>query len=242
VTRVSAEQATALLREGEIELLGLLPNASNYTFAVRMLHRELQTLAVYKPREGEMPLWDFPEGTLYAREMAAFEVSRALGWDFVPPTVIRDGPHGIGMVQLFIDADPEQHYLTLMPEHAEVFRRVAAFDVLTNNADRKAGHCLLEQGTGRIWTVDHGVCFSADPKLRTVIWDFAGEQLATDVLGAARRFRTTLEPGCDVLRRIEQLLAPDEVEALRARADDLLATGLFPDVPLDRRPYPWPPV
>lgn len=242
MTQVSPERATALLREGEIELLGLLPNASNYTFAVRIAHEDLTTLAVYKPRDGETPLWDFPEGTLYAREMAAFEVSRALGWDLVPPTVVRDGPHGIGMVQLFIDAVPDQHYFTLMPEHAAAFRRVAVFDAVINNADRKAGHCLLEEGTGRVWVVDHGVSFSADPKLRSVIWDFAGEQLAPDLTEALRRLRAALEPGCDPQRRLEILLSSQEIEAVRARVVELLEHGRLPEVPRDRRPYPWPPI
>lgn len=240
--REPVERVTDLLRAGEVEVLGLMPDASNYTFAVRVSHEDLRALAVYKPREGETPLWDFPDGTLFAREMAAYEVSAALAWDLVPPTVVRDGPYGIGSLQLFIDGEPEKHYLTLMPEHAAVFARVAAFDVVVNNADRKSGHCLLERGTGHIWVVDHGVCFHVEPKLRTVIWDFAGEQLPDGVRADLQRFVDELAAGGEPCRRLQDLLAPDEVAAVRARASELLATGRYPDVPRDRRPYPWPPI
>lgn len=238
--RAPVERVTDLLRTGEIDVLGLMPNASNYTFAVTAGSAALRALAVYKPSEGETPLWDFPEGTLYARELAAYDVSVALGWDLVPPTVVRDGPHGIGSLQLFVDAEPDAHYLSLMPEHAGVFRRVAAFDVVINNADRKSGHCLLERETGRILVVDHGVCFHVQPKLRTVIWDFAGEQLPPDVVEGLRRLDDALDG--PLSEQLGALLAPEEVEAVRARTHALLDAGAFPDVPADRRPYPWPPI
>ena len=161
-----------VLGTGELEVLGLLPNASNHTARVKSTEEEL--LAVYKPRRGEAPLWDFPEGTLCAREVAAYVVSRALGWPNVPATVLRDGPYGVGSVQRFVPHDPEEHYFTLAGRFPEEFRRVAAFDLVVNNADRKSGHCLLGED-GRVFLVDHGVCFSDEPKLRTVIWDFIGD-------------------------------------------------------------------
>jgi len=231
--QVAAERIKALLREGDIEMLGLLPGASNYTFAVRVSDGELKTMAVYKPRAGEMPLWDFPDGTLFKREITAYELSEALGWSLVPPTIAREGPEGIGSLQLYIDHDPMNHYMTLMPERADVFRRVAAFDVVMNNADRKSGHCLLENDTDRIWVVDHGVCFHVDPKLRTVIWDFAGDELPSGIAADLA--------SCD-LAALEAWLEADEVEAVGRRVAGLLDEGRFPDPPEDRRPYPWPPI
>ncbi|MGZ4207478.1 MAG: SCO1664 family protein [Actinomycetota bacterium] len=231
--RLEVDRVKSLLRDGEVDVLGLLPGASNYTFAVTVAEGRVKMLAVYKPRAGEMPLWDFPDGTLYRREIAAYELSEALGWGLVPPTLEREGPEGIGSMQLFIQHDPTNHYLTLMPAHADVFRRVALFDHVLNNADRKSGHCLLEDGTGRIWVVDHGVCFHPLPKLRTVIWDFAGQPISADLAAALARADVAV---------LEPWLTGDEVEAARARIDGLLREGVFPNPPEDRRPYPWPPV
>jgi len=231
--RATVDQVKSLLRGGEIEVLGLLPGASNYTFAVTVAEGDLKVVGVYKPRAGETPLWDFPDGTLWRREIAAYELSEGLGWSLVPPTVDREGPEGIGSMQLFIDHDPEQHYFTLMDAHAYTFRRVALFDHVMNNADRKAGHCLLERDTGRIWVVDHGVCFHADPKLRTVIWDFAGEPIAADLLSDLER----LDIGV-----LAPWLTAHEVSAARARIEMLLVEKMFPAPPEDRRSYPWPPV
>src|SRR5919198_373589 len=188
------EEALRLLAEGEMEILGLLPGASNYTFLTRVKTADEKALAVYKPQDGEMPLWDFPEGTLCRREVAAYEVSCALGWPTVPPTILRDGPEGPGSVQLFVQHDPADHYFTMRALRAEDFLRVAAFDVVINNADRKAGHCLLAQD-GRIYLVDHGVSFSIDPKLRTVIWDFAGDALPPDACGDLTRIAGELREG-----------------------------------------------
>lgn len=237
---MSGVGALALLASGELRLRGLIPWASNYTFLAEVVDGDRCALAVYKPREGETPLWDFPDGTLCLREVAAYEVSEALGWSLVPPTVLRGGPHGVGSVQLFIDAEPDQHYLTLGPPHAETFRKVAAFDVLVNNADRKSGHCLLERVSGRIWAVDHGVTFHAHPKLRTVIWDFAGERVPRGVLTDLRRFLAVLEAG-ERTERLRSLLAEEEIEALRRRTRALLEAGVYPD-PGPRRHLPWPPV
>jgi hypothetical protein len=228
-----------LLERGELRPLGLMPRASNYTFLAEVSDGDRRALAVYKPQDGETPLWDFPDGTLCRREVAAYEVARALGWPGVPPTVLRDGPHGTGSVQAFVPCDPAEHYFTLRQNHAEEFRRVAAFDVVVNNADRKAGHCLLAEDGG-IRVVDHGVCFASEPKLRTVIWDFEGEPLPRDVCADLRRLRDELASG-HLAVRLTSLLSSREVSALRRRLDRLLSAGRFP-APAGGRPYPWPPV
>lgn len=239
-TEVSAERVLSLLTHGTLEPVGLLPGASNDTFLATIAEGELETYAVYKPRDGEAPLWDFPEGTLYRREMGAFVISEALGWGLVPPTVIRDGPLGVGMVQLFIDHEPSEHYLTLADAHADVFRRVAAFDIAVNNADRKAGHCLLQRGTGRIFIVDHGVTFSVQPKLRTVIWEHAGERIPAEVLADLANLASMLASG-DVREAMDELLAPEERDALEARIAALMQHAVYPE-PGPGRPYPWPPI
>jgi len=239
-TEVSPERITALLTEGELSPVGLLPGASNDTFLCTIAHGSLETYAVYKPRDGEAPLWDFPDGTLYRREMAAFVVASALGWDLVPPTVIRDARFGIGMVQLYIDHDPEEHYFTLGPTHPDVFRRVCALDLLINNADRKAGHCLLQRETGRLFVVDHGVTFHVHPKLRTVIWDYAAEPIPAEIRADIGRVCRDLDSG-PLLAALEELLETEEIGALRARAAALSTLEAFPE-PGPGRPYPWPPV
>ena len=231
--QLTAERVKQLLREGEVEILGLLPGASNYTFAVTVADTELKLVAVYKPQAGETPLWDFPDGTLYRREIAAYELSEALGWSLVPPTVEREGPEGIGSMQLYIEHDPEQHYFTLMPKYADAFRRVALLDHVMNNADRKGGHCLLEKSSSRIWVVDHGVCFHPDPKLRTVIWDFAGEDIPPGMMIDLERADLAV---------LRAWLTAYEVDVVMKRRTELLSSRLFPDPPEDRRSYPWPPV
>ncbi|MDP9330897.1 MAG: SCO1664 family protein [Actinomycetota bacterium] len=229
------------LLSGELEILGLMPNSSNYTFLARASNgEEPDVLAIYKPQRGETPLWDFPEGTLCRREVAAYEVSRALGWPNVPPTVLREGPEGIGSVQLFVDFDPDHHYFTLEDAHPDEFRRIALFDLVVNNADRKGGHCLLGRD-GRIWVIDHGVCFSDEPKLRTVIWGFVGEPIPAAELEGLREAAISLEEGGALQLVLAALLAPEETEALRERLDTLVEAGAFPE-PGPGRPYPWPPI
>jgi uncharacterized repeat protein (TIGR03843 family) len=229
------------LATGEIEVLGALPESSNAALLVRCVTPDDRVLAVYKPMRGEAPLWDFPDGTLHRREVAAFEVARALGWPRVPPTVLRDGPFGTGSVQRFISFDPAEHFFTLEVEHAETFRRVAMFDLAVNNADRKGGHCLLDED-GEIWVIDHGVCFAAEPKLRTVIWTFVDEPLPTDAVEDLRRVRDGLTGGGEIAARLGALLAPDEVAATVERIDRLLADGRFPEPEPGVRPFPWPPI
>jgi phosphoinositide 3-/4-kinase-like protein len=239
-TEVTAERVLELLSAGELEPVGRLPGASNETFLATISHGDLETYAVYKPRDGEAPLWDFPDGTLYRREMAAYVVSRALGWDFVPPTIVRDGPFGVGVAQLFIEHDPAEHYLTLQDAHPDVFRRVAAFDLMINNGDRKAGHCLLQHDTGRIFAVDHGVSFHAQPKLRTVIWEYEGEPIPPGIVAAVASFAEALAGG-PVRASLDALLDPLEISALQVRAASIVARPVYPE-PGPGRPYPWPPI
>ena len=228
-----------LLERGRLEVVGLLPRASNYTFLAEVSDGDRSVRVVYKPREGEIPLWDFPEGTLCQREVAAFRLADALGWPNVPPTLLRDGPHGEGSVQLFVDHDPAQHYFRLREGRADELRAVAAFDVLAGNGDRKAGHCL--EGTdGRLWVVDHGLCFSEHPLLRTVIWEFAGEQIPAPLLARIERIEADLRSG--TLRdRLRGLLSDAEIDRTADRAAELVATGRYPQ-PGPGRSEPWPPV
>lgn len=233
------EEVLRLLADGDLEILGLLPRASNYTFLAKVSGAGPETLAVYKPQAGETPLWDFPEGTLCRREVAAYLVARALGWPAVPPTVLRKGPEGPGSVQLFVDFDPRHHYFTLIEGRADEFRRIALFDVVANNADRKSGHCLLAVD-GRVFVVDHGVCFSPAPKLRTVIWDFAGEPIPRALADDLRRLADGLRTG-PLRDELSELLEETEVDAAARRSAALIEAGRFPD-PGPGRPYPWPAV
>ena len=223
-----------LLVDGEVRIKGRLPDSSNATLLVELALEGETALAVYKPLRGERPLWDFPRG-LYRREIAAYELSRALGWELVPRTVPREGPLGPGSIQQFVSADFEQHYFTLVEQeaHREALRAICAFDLLANNADRKSGHCLLGP-EGRVWAIDNGLCFHAEPKLRTVIWDFGGEPLGHTLIAALRRFLAAPLPAA-----IAEWLEDDEQAALRARAEALLRATRFPE-PRGGRSYPWP--
>lgn len=237
-----------LLHRADLEPVGRIASASNVTLLCRLADDgpETDLMAVYKPEQGEAPLWDFPPGTLHRREVAAFVVDRALGWGMVPPTVLReDGPYGKGSVQLFIDHDPERHYFTLVEEGDEAvlsqLRRMVVFDLIVNNADRKGSHVLLPRD-GRIRLVDHGVCFHAEPKLRTVAWDFADEPAPGDAQVDAVRFAERLDDRTDpATRRIRDLLDPGEVEALVRRASSVGDLDRLPR-PSGPRPLPWPPL
>jgi len=237
---VAVDRIIALLAQGEMEVLGLLPWSSNYTFLTTVRDPSLQCLAVYKPQRGERPLWDFAEGTLCLREVAAYLVSQTLGWSFIPPTVLRDGPHGLGSVQLFIDAEAEAHYFTFQDEHVPELQRIALFDCLTNNADRKSGHCLRGKD-GHIWAVDNALTFHTDYKLRTVIWDFAGQPIPGDLLQDLRAFRDRLAQPDPLVEALAQLLAAEEMEALKRRLGALLKKAAFPE-PGPGRHIPWPPI
>jgi uncharacterized repeat protein (TIGR03843 family) len=231
-----------LLQSGPLTLEGMLPWSSNSTFLGRISDDEQAILVVYKPIRGERPLWDFPRGTLALREVAAYVVSQGLNWEFVPPTVLRDGPHGNGAVQLFVEVDQEAHFFTLHqdPAYHCSLQQLALFDVVINNADRKGGHCL-SGGGGHIWAIDHGVCFNVEPKLRTVIWDFAGQPIPTELVADLAHFQADLaRSDCSTLRQLSSLLAPKEVSAMRIRLAALLTSSRFPEPPEDRRPFPWP--
>ena len=194
---------------------------------------------MYKPQRGERPLWDFPSGTLAARERAAFIVSEASGWDLVPPTVLRDdAPLGPGSLQLFIEHDPEVHYFTLMHDRIDEFAAFAAFDAVINNADRKSGH-VLEDAAGKLWAVDHGLTFHVADKLRTVIWAFADEPLTPAVSTVLERLGTAMADGGALATDLAEVLTPSEAVATLERVEALLVEDRFP-APRSDRPLPWP--
>ncbi|CAG0928883.1 hypothetical protein TFLX_01123 [Thermoflexales bacterium] len=241
---LSLDRALDLLTRGDLQPQGLLPWGSNYTFLVNVTLGELQTAAIYKPREGERPLWDFPDGTLCQREVAAFVVSQALDWFIVPPTVLRDGPHGIGMVQFYINCNPEEHFFTLQEETRfhDQFKQIALFDLLINNADRKSGHCLRDE-QDHIWAIDHGVSFAVEPKLRTVIWEFGGQPIPVRWVETLKEFRTRFSQRDDpAIRALSQLLDKRELAALKRRTDQIIQMGCFPKPQPGYRQIPWPPV
>jgi uncharacterized repeat protein (TIGR03843 family) len=230
--------ALDLLAHATLTVEGQLVDASNATLYVRAEHDGVAAAAVYKPVAGERPLWDFPDGTLAGREVAAYAVSAASGWDVVPPTVLRDGPFGPGMVQLWIDVDERLDVRTLLRRDAEVLRPVAVLDAVINNADRKGGH-LLPTARGHVYGVDHGVCFNVDEKLRTIIWGFAGDPLSEAEVDVLVRLRSDLDGALG--EALAGLLTVTEVRRTRRRVDRLLSTALFPQ-PSDRwPPVPWPP-
>ena len=229
------DAALRILYEGEVEVQGRMPWSSNNTFLVSVCHDGSAVGAIYKPGRGERPLWDFPHG-VYQREAAAWELSEMLGWGVVPETVLRqDAPLGPGSLQRFVDADFSEHYFTLMenPAHHDQLRVIAVFDLLLNNADRKSGHCLLD-GEGRIWAIDNGLSFHVEPKLRTVIWDFAGEEVPGNLLGDIERVAG------GVPDRLAGLLDDGEPDALVRRARAVLRHPQLPAPHPERRPYPWP--
>lgn len=238
-----ADALLDLLGKGKLALEGLMPWSSNYTFLGTVSNALGDSLRIiYKPIRGERPLWDFPPGSLAKREVAAYIVCRGLGWNFVPPTVLRGGPHGRGSVQLFVECDQDAHFFTFREE--PTFRRslqaLALFDIIANNADRKGGHCL-RAGNSCIVAIDQGLCFHVEPKLRTVVWDFAGEPIPHDLLENLRRLKLALQgPENATLAQLRELLYDGEISAIERRTDALLEAGYFPLPPEDRRPYPWP--
>jgi hypothetical protein len=227
-----------------MELEGLFRRSSNYTFLAR-LHETAEdgegVMAVYKPAQGESPLWDFPSGTLYRREVAAYLLARFLGWPRVPPTVVReDAPHGVGALQLYLEADPARHYLSSEERPSETWLPVALFDVVTNNADRKSGHCLTD-AEGRAWVIDHGLTFHVEPKLRTVIWDFAGRRPTRALRRDLERAADSLEAG-ELAASLGDLLSSRELTALRRRVATVLSPGYELPHPSSAWSVPWPPV
>jgi hypothetical protein len=235
------EAERLLAKLPEMRLAGVLGGASNYTFLATLEpHMPAGLRVVYKPARGESPLWDFPAGTLYKREVAAYELSKVIGWPNIPPTIVRRrAPHGVGMVQLFVDSD-NRHFLSEQSSFRDTWIRVALFDVITNNADRKSGHCLFD-AEDRVWVIDHGLTFHTAQKLRTVIWDFAGEGLPGDLCGDVERALVSLQSG-DLNGTLDRLLDPSEVDMLRRRLQGVLDPGWrFPE-PSSAWSIPWPPI
>ena len=229
----------AVFEHGEAVSCDLTPLGSNYTFHVTLQDAEgEQVKAIYKPRKGEVPLWDFPSGTLHLREYASYLLAEALGWHFIPRTILRDGPHGEGSMQRYVEHNPRDHYFTLREGYTEQFPRICLFDLLANNADRKAGHTLLGVDE-RIWSIDHGLTFNSDPKLRTVIWDFAGEPITEDLQQDLCRLQEQLDRADDTVLPIVDLLHARELEALRHRLALILDHPEFPDPRNARLPWPW---
>jgi len=231
----------ATLATGTLEMVGLVPWSSNYTFLVRARRGADECLAVYKPAAGERPLWDFPPA-LYKREVAAHSRGRGAGRPLIPAVVAREGPHGLGSVQYYVENDPEEHFFTLRDdaENVPALQRIALYDALVNNADRKAGH-VLRGLDGSLWAIDHGLTFHRAHKLRTVIWDWAGQPIPEAWLEEVDHLRGALSTREDPLRAaLDGLLSPEEVNALRARAAVLLRRRTFTR-PLSGTPnVPWP--
>jgi hypothetical protein len=222
------------LQQGEIELKGQFMLGSNYTFLVDVHHAGQTIPAVYKPSKGEQPLWDFEDNTLALREVAAYLVSEALGFDLVPFTVLRDGPFGSGSLQQFIEYDPNHHYFSFTDEEKTLLKPVVLFDLLCNNADRKGSHIFFDAAR-KLWAIDHGLCFHEEDKLRTVIWDFAAEPIPDSLLSRLSRLSACRAD-------LQRYLSPGEVTALQSRAEALLAGRVFPHPPADRRAFPYPPL
>ncbi|MGW4032146.1 SCO1664 family protein [Streptomyces sp. NPDC004838] len=259
--------AVDLLAKGELTVRGQVREASNAVLLCSVSYEGEQASCVYKPVAGERPLWDFPDGTLAQREVAAYEVSEALGWGLVPPTVLRDGPYGQGMVQLWIDADPSASLLALVEDeepgdgwkavgfadvgegrtallvHADDarLRRLAVLDAVINNGDRKGGH-LLPSPDGSLYAIDHGVTFNVDARLRTLLWGWAGTPLPPESLSALEALSAALSPGEALATRLAELLTPAEVDAARSRVKALLATGSHPTPSGEWPAIPWPPM
>ncbi|RRR81236.1 SCO1664 family protein [Streptomyces sp. RP5T] len=254
-----------LLARGELTVRGQIRDASNAVLHCSVAYDGQEALCVYKPVRGERPLWDFPDGTLAQREVAAYEVSEATGWGLVPPTVLRDGPFGEGMCQLWIEGVPGSELLALVdgeePEpgwraiglaevdegrtallvHAddERLRRLAVLDAVINNADRKGGHLLPAEG-GRLYGIDHGVTFNVENKLRTLLWGWAGEPLPEEAVDVLKGLRKALSG--DLAARLAALITPAEIDATRARVDALLESGKHPEPSGEWPAIPWPPV
>ncbi len=249
MTGMTMGDVLQLLQSGTVEIEGLLPWSSNYAFLVRVCDGPVELGAVYKPQRGERPLWDFAQGTLCRREQAAFFVSEALTWHIVPPTVLREAQHGLGTIQFYVDHDPARHYftiegdVTLRPQ----LQQIALFDILINNADRKAGHVLLQESDepmmpAHLWGIDHGICFHVDPKLRTVIWEFGGTPIPASLKADMEAFRDRLDdPTGGLAPALAEHLSSTEIDAMRLRLNRLINRANFPQ-PGAGRHYPWPPV
>ena len=233
-----ADEVATLLRDGELDMEGRLLDASNVTLIGAIRTDTLAATCVYKPVAGERPLWDFPDGTLAGREISAHLVSEATGWSVVPPTVLRDGPYGTGMVQLWMDADPAVDITEFVRRNDPELRRMAVFDAVVNNADRKGGH-IIPMADGHVYGVDHGICFSVEPKLRTLLWRWAGRPLTGEAVAVLERLAGQLEG--ELGEQLSQHLTRREVRCTRERVAELLRTGVHPQPSGDWPALPWPP-
>jgi uncharacterized repeat protein (TIGR03843 family) len=243
-TGMSSQRALQVLQKGAFEGdLFMLRWSSNYTFLATLKLEKDAVNAVYKPHKGERPLWDFPDGKLCNRELASFLTSQELCWDIVPPTVVReDAPHGLGSLQFYIEHDPEEHYFSFDDAKVPALKRIAAFDYLVNNADRKGGHCLVDR-QGHVWGIDHGITFHSQNKLRTVIWDFAGQPLPDGLLADVERLCGRVEDTTQPYARMMlNLITEREFNAFRNRVRLLLKSKKYPQPGPSGPNTPWPPV
>ncbi|MCU0482325.1 MAG: SCO1664 family protein [Anaerolineae bacterium] len=239
---VTIEKVLEVLQNGVVDAEhGAIQWSSNYTFLVSVKQDDMSVMAVYKPQRGERPLWDFPDGSLCQRERAAYITSQAMNWQIVPPTVLRDGPRGIGSMQFFIDHDPDYHYFHFDESLIPQLKRMALFDVLVNNADRKGGHCIVDE-QNHLWGIDHGITFHAQYKLRTVIWNFVNQRIADDLLADVQKLRDKLEnPNDPYLCEMETLITKGELRSFIRRIDTILTNKFYP-APGPGPNHPWPPV
>lgn len=238
------EEVLTVLQNGEITVRGEFLWGSNYTFLAQVEFENKVLPVVYKPSRGERPLWDFPPASLGLREVAAFWVSEALGWNMVPATVYRkDAPLGSGSLQLYIDHDPDYHYFNFSRDDRQRLRPVVLFDLLVNNADRKGSHVLIGPER-RLWLIDHGLCFHVEDKLRTVIWDFVGEPIPEEYCAVVNDFRQLITTKDDrsqrILCELDKCLSDSELNALTQRANWLVSRSHFPPPDPHRRAFPWP--
>ena len=232
----------AALCDGEVNMQGQFLSGSNYTFMTRIAYLEHEITAVYKPVRGEQPLWDFPSGTLSKREVAAFVVSEGLGWDLVPPTVLRRKlPLGAGSLQFYVEHDPDYHYFNFDEDDRQRLQPVAVFDLIINNADRKGSHILKDENK-HLWLIDHGVCFHEEDKIRTVIWDFAGKNIPANLIEDMDNFLDRIKVKDELYYQLNDLITPLEIASMANRTRHLIESCRFPHPGGSHRPYPWPPV
>lgn len=241
-TRKQREHIRELLTRGTVTMRGMVPWSSNYTYLVTIEHGDETAHGIYKPQCGERPLWDFETGSLCRREVAAYELSAFLGFPNIPVTILRDdAPQGTGMLQQFVEHRRRENFFTIRDRCREDMQKIAVFDALINNTDRKGGHVLID-AHGLVWAIDHGVTFHQEPKLRTVIWDFVEEPIPEPLLKQLDKLRAALKAGEPIRRTLEDLLDRSELRALMARLNELLRTRVYPSPPEDWPHIPWPPV